>query len=63
MSRSLWRESLLAVLAGNVIYFLLIEPRLPERLRHHVFQIDSGLGIDFMVCLAVFAVIRLLRRR
>ena len=63
MNRSLWRESLLAVLAGNVIYFLLIEPRLPERLRHHVFQIDSGLGIDFMVCLAVFAVIRLLRRR
>jgi len=63
MNRSLWRDSLLAVLLGNVIYFLLLEPRLPERLHHHIFQIDPGLGIDFIVCLAVFAVIRLIRRR
>ena len=63
MKRLLWRESLLAVLAGNVIYFLLVEPRLPERLRHHAFQIDAGLWIDFGVCLVVLAVVRWLRKK
>ena len=57
-----WKDALLAVLAGNIIYFLLVEPRLPERLRHHAFQIDSGLVIDFLVCLAAFAVVRCLRK-
>ncbi len=63
MKRSIWRDSLVAVLAGNVIHFLIVEPRLPEHLRHHIFQLDPGLGIDFLVCLAAFAVIRLIRRR
>ncbi len=63
MNRSLWRDSLLAVLLGNVIYFLLLEPRLPERLRHHAFQIDAGLLIDFAVCFVVFAVIRGFRKK
>ncbi len=62
-AKAQWQDALLAVLAGNVIYFLLVEPRLPERLRHHVFQLDFGLAIDFIVCLAAFAVIRLIRRR
>lgn len=62
MNRSLWRDSLLAVLAGNVIYFLLLEPQLPVRLRHRPFQLDAGLVIDFAVCFAVFAAIRVFRR-
>jgi hypothetical protein len=71
MTRSLWRDSpqkaqwkdaLLAVLAGNVIHFLLIEPRLPERFRHHAFQLDLGLWIDFMICFLAFAVIRWFRK-
>jgi hypothetical protein len=62
MTRSLWRDSLLAVLAGNVIYFLLVAPRLPEHLRHHAFQLDPGLLIDFMICILVFAVVRSFRK-
>jgi len=62
MNRSVWRDSLLAVLAGNVFYFLLLEPRLPERLRHHAFQIDTGLLIDFMICFLAFAVVHLFRK-
>ncbi len=63
MDRSVWRDSILAVLLGNVIHFLVLEPRLPERLRHHAFQIDSGLVIDFLVCFAVFAAVRWLRKK
>jgi hypothetical protein len=63
LRKAQWKDALLAVLGGNVIHFLLIEPRLPERLRHHIFQFDSGLGIDFLVCLSMFAVIRLIQRR
>ncbi|MCL4524178.1 MAG: hypothetical protein M1451_09740, partial [Acidobacteria bacterium] len=63
MKRTNWRDALLAVLAGNVIYFLLVEPGLPERLRHHTFQIDAGLWIDFAVCVVVLAVIRWVRKK
>ena len=61
--RANWLDSLLAVIAGNAIYFLIVEPRLPERLRHQLFHLDFGLLIDFTLCLALLALIRWLRNR
>jgi uncharacterized membrane protein (DUF2068 family) len=55
-----WAEYLLAVLAGNIIY-LAIEPQLPNPLRHRMFKVDFGLAIDFLICVALYGLIRLVR--
>jgi hypothetical protein len=55
-----WAEYLLAVLGGNIIY-LAIEPQLPNPLRHRMFQVDLGLAIDFLICVALYGLIRLVR--
>ena len=55
-----WAEYLLAVLGGNVIY-LAIEPQLPSAWRHRMFQIDLGLALDFIICVALYGLIRLAR--
>jgi hypothetical protein len=55
-------ESFLAVLLGNIIYFA-AAPALPESLQHQLFRPDLGLLLDFLVCAAVFYVIRVARRQ
>ena len=55
-------ETFLAVLLGNIIYFA-AAPLLPSVLQHELFRPDLGLLLDFLVCAAVFYVIRLARRR
>ncbi len=45
--------ALLAVLLGNIVYFLLL-PQLPEALRHRPMRIDPGLGLDLFLCLALW---------
>jgi hypothetical protein len=59
LKRSFW-ESLIAVLAGNAIYFS-VERFLPARMQHQVFQIDFGLAVDFWICLACYGLVRLIR--
>ena len=54
-------EALVAVLGGNAIYFL-IAPYLPTSLRHHLFREDWGLAVDFIICAALFAAIKILFR-
>lgn len=54
-------DALLAVLAGNTIYFLLA-PHLPPFARHSIFIEDWGLLVDFLVCLAIFVVVKVARR-
>lgn len=56
-------RSLVAVVVGNAIYFLVIMPLLPAAGRHGIARIDLGLVIDFWVCLVVFGLIELVRRR
>ncbi len=51
-----WR-ALIAVLAGNAIFFLLVNPHLPPSARHKYFTMDLGLVIDFWVCLVVYGVV------
>jgi hypothetical protein len=55
-------KSLVAVVIGNAIYFLMIMPLLPPAGRHKIARIDLGLVIDFWVCLVVFGLIELVRR-
>lgn len=52
-----------AVLTGNLLYFLLLSPRLPEFWRHRAFALDPGLALDFLVCLGVYGLVRLVRAR
>jgi len=52
--------ALAAVIAGNVIYFLVLWPYLPAQARHEVYRFDLGLLVDFWLCLACFGVIKLI---
>jgi hypothetical protein len=54
-------EALVAVLAGNAIYYLLM-PHLPSVARHRLFREDWGLLVDFLICTAIFAVVKYMRR-
>jgi hypothetical protein len=55
-------ESLLAVLLGNLVYFLLM-PHLPERARHVPTHPDVGLLVDFWICLVALGLIRAVSKR
>ena len=63
-----WRnflKSLVAVLAGNAIYFLLM-PHLPARAQHQYNRVDLGLIVDFWICVVIYgaiSTIQFLRRR
>ena len=54
-------QSLLAILLGNVVYFLLL-PSLPLAARHRPHHIDLGMVLDFWICLVIYGVIRTARR-
>jgi hypothetical protein len=54
-------QALLAILRGNVLYFVL-SPSLPPAARHHPFHVDLGSLVDFWFCLVVYGLIRTVRR-
>jgi hypothetical protein len=54
-----WLEYLIAILLGQVIYYFSLFPHLPDELRHHGSNIDLGMLVNFLVCLAVYGLIRL----
>lgn len=54
-------EALVAVLAGNAIYFLLM-PHLPLAMRHSLFAEDWGLLVDFLICTVIFVIVKVTRR-
>ncbi len=56
-----WGESLAAVVAGNLVYFLAM-PILPAALQHELFRLDLGLFVDFLFCGAALILIRRVRR-
>lgn len=57
-----WIDYLVAVLVGNAIYFLVLFPALPESLRHQPLQMDAGLLLAFLCCVAIYGVIRMASR-
>lgn len=59
MTARRWVEYLVAILAGNGIYFAVIHPGLPASIRHEPFRLDLGLAIDFLCCVLAYAAIRL----
>jgi len=59
MTTRKWIEYSAAVLIGNALYFLVLYPGLPPLLQHQPFKVDPGLVLDFVCCVAVYAVIRL----
>lgn len=61
MSR-FWR-ALIAVLAGNAGYFLLLDPYLPPGARHQPGRLDWGVAIDFWLCLFFWGVLEMTSRR
>lgn len=54
-------DALVAVLAGNAIYYLLL-PYLPSVARHGLFKEDWGLLVDFVVCTMIFVAVKYVRR-
>jgi hypothetical protein len=54
-------QALLAIILGNVVYFLLL-PSLPLAARHHRFHVDLGMILDFWFCLVIYGAIRTARK-
>ena len=54
-----WIEYTVAILLGNAIYYFSLVPHLPQALRHQGFLLDWGSLTDFVVCLAVYGLLRL----
>ena len=54
-------DALVAVLAGNALYFLLM-PHLPALARHSLFKEDWGLLVDFAICAVIFVAVKYARR-
>jgi len=54
-------DSLIAVLAGNAVYFLVMR-YLPLAARHAPMRMDLGLVVDFWFCLVVLGIIKTIAR-
>jgi hypothetical protein len=54
-------QSLIAVLAGNLVYFLVM-PHLPPAARHTIGKMDLGVLVDFWFCLVFLGVIKTLEK-
>ncbi len=54
-------QSLIAVVAGNAAYFLLM-PYLPQPARHLPMRFDLGVVVDFWFCVVVLGVIKTITR-
>ncbi|HZP17936.1 MAG TPA: hypothetical protein VFB00_08230 [Terriglobales bacterium] len=54
-------QSLIAVIAGNVVYFLLM-PHLPPAARHDPMRLDLGILVDFWICLVFWGAIKTFTR-
>jgi hypothetical protein len=50
-------QSLIAVLAGNALYFLIM-PYLPPAARHNPAHFDLGVLVDFWICLVFLGLIK-----
>ncbi len=50
-------QSLVAVVAGNVVYFLVM-PYLPAAAQHNPTKLDLGVIVDFWICLVFLGIIK-----
>ena len=56
-------KQVIAIVAGNLLYFFILMPHLPPAGRHHPDRLDLGLLVDFWVCVVLYGFIELLDRR
>jgi hypothetical protein len=54
-------QSLIAVVAGNLTYFLLM-PHLPPVARHHIMHLDLGVLVDFWLSVVYLGIIKTVTR-
>jgi hypothetical protein len=52
-------QALIAVTAGNAIYFAL--EFLPPRAQHGLYQMDWGLAVDFWIYFVCYGLVRMVR--
>jgi hypothetical protein len=57
LGRMNFLQSLAAVVAGNVVYFLVM-PYLPPAAQHNPAKLDLGVVVDFWFCLVFLGVIK-----
>lgn len=55
-------DALLAVMAGNAAYFLLM-PHMPLWARHVPMRLDFGILVDFWLCLVIFGIVKATSRQ
>ena len=55
-------EALVAVMVGNLIYFVVM-PHLPAGAQHRTFRQDWGIVVDFAICLVIFWIVKVVARR
>ncbi len=60
LGRSFW-QSLIAVVAGNAIYFT-FQKYLPPGAQHQLYKIDWGLAVDFWICLVCYGMVKFFSR-
>ncbi len=53
-----WLKYVVAILAGNAVYFAL-SPHLPPAARHRSWEVDLGTVVDFWFCLLIYGLIDL----
>lgn len=55
-------KSLVAVVAGNLLYFFVFYNSLPPIAQHRPFKIDLGLVVDVWICLVFYGIVELIVR-
>jgi hypothetical protein len=56
-------KQLIAIVAGNLLYFFVLMPHLPPSGRHVPFRIDLGLVVDAWICLVMYGIVEWLDRK
>ena len=57
-------KTVVAVLGGNFLYFVILWPYLPPAARHRRRNlVDWGLAVDFWICLALYGLLAFTFRR
>jgi ABC-type uncharacterized transport system permease subunit len=60
--RKLLKQTI-AIVVGNLLYFFVLMPHLPQAGRHGPDRLDLGLIVDFWVCVVLYGVIELVDRK
>lgn len=62
LKTNFWK-SLIAVLAGNLLYFFLLYNHLPPKAQHQAGHLDLGLILDLWICLVFYGIVEFFWRR